>query len=339
MLASLSIQGLALVDQIELSFDPALNVLTGETGAGKSLILGSIGLLLGERLDPDWLRAGEARGFVEGILDLKSRPDLVESLHALDVETEEGRVILRREIASDGKSRALVNGRTVLLGQLRAVGDLLVDLHGQHEHQQLLRAESQADFYDGWAGLLEERRSLDRERTALLEESRALRADLAAADQRRAEWERIREDLAELSKAALKPGEEEALKAERERLRGRERLLQALGEARHALAAEEGGAEGHVRRAARTLRGLASAAPDHEPLASLAEALLDSLGDVAGRIEDAEAHAVEEPFSPDEIEDRLDWIHRLKRKHRVDFEALLDLRESLEAQAKALDPE
>lgn len=339
MLAWLSIQGLALVDRIELSFDPSLNVLTGETGAGKSLILGSVGLLLGERADPDWLRAGEDRGFVEGAFDLSSRADLVEALRAFEVEPEEGRVILRREIASDGKSRALVNGRTVLLSQLRAVGDLLVDLHGQHEHQLLLRAESQADFYDAWAGILDERRALERERSGILEEERALGEERAASERHRADEEHIREHLAELSRAALLPGEEERLKEERERLRHREKLLGALKEARQALVGEEGGAEGHVRRAARTLRTLVSAVPEREPLAAAAEALLDTLRDVAGTIEDAEARALEEPLPLEEIEERLDVIHRLKRKHRADFDGLLELRATLEARSGAFDPE
>ena len=129
MLTWLSIQGLALVDRIELSFDPALNVLTGETGAGKSIILGSIALLLGERADPDWLRAGEDRGFVEGSFDLGGRPDLLKAVRDLEVELEDDRVIVRRELSGDGKNRALVNGRTVLISQLRKLGDLLVDLH------------------------------------------------------------------------------------------------------------------------------------------------------------------------------------------------------------------
>ena len=339
MLAWLSIQGLALVDRIELSFDPSLNVLTGETGAGKSLILGSVGLLLGERADPDWLRAGEERGFVEGGFDLSSRADLLEALRALDVEPEEGRVILRREIASDGKSRALVNGRTVPLSQLRAVGDLLVDLHGQHEHQLLLRPESQADFYDAWAGTLDERRALERERAGILEEARTLREERAASELNRADEECVREDLAELVKAALLPGEEERLKSERERLRHRERLLEALKEARQALSAEEGGAEGHLRRAARTLRSLASAVPEQEPLAAGAEALLDALRELAGTLEGAESSALEEPFPLEELEERLDLIHRLKRKHRADFGGLMEMRATLETRARAFDPE
>jgi DNA repair protein RecN (Recombination protein N) len=338
MLTWLSIQGLALVDRIELSFDPALNVLTGETGAGKSLILGSIALLLGERADPDWLRAGEDRGFVEGSFDLSGRPDLLLAVRALEVELEEDRVIVRRELTGDGKNRALVNGRTVLISQLRKLGDLLVDLHGQHEHQLLLRAESQADFYDAWAGVSEERSALEVERATIVEEGRALREARAAWERDRADEERLREDLGELTKASLEPDEEEKLKEERERLRHRERIVESLRAARQSLAAEEGAAEGLVRRAARTLRSLASTVPDQGVLADQAESLLDSLHDLTGKIEDAEARALEEPLPLEQLETRLDLIHRLKRKHRSDFAGLLAMRDSLLARFPALGP-
>ncbi|TMQ65794.1 MAG: DNA repair protein RecN [Candidatus Eisenbacteria bacterium] len=338
MLTWLSIQGLALVDRIELSFDPALNVLTGETGAGKSLILGSIALLLGERADPDWLRAGEDRGFVEGSFDLSGRPDLLLAVRALEVELEEDRVIVRRELTGDGKNRALVNGRTVLISQLRKLGDLLVDLHGQHEHQLLLRAESQADFYDAWAGVFEERSALEVERGTIVEEGRALREARAAWDRDRADEERLREDLAELTRASLEPDEEEKLKEERERLRHRERIVESLRAARQSLAAEEGAAEGLVRRAARTLRSLASTAPDQGALADQAESLLDSLRELTGKIEDAEARALEEPLPLEQLETRLDLIHRLKRKHRSEFAGLLAIRDSLLHRFRASDP-
>src|SRR5207253_8562179 len=247
--------------------DPALNVLTGETGAGKSLIVGSVALLLGERADPDWLRAGAERGFVEGVFDLSGRPDLVEAIRVLELDAEEDRVIVRREIAGDGKSRALVNGRTVLLSQLRTLGDLLVDLHGQHEHQLLLHTGNQTEFFDAWAGLGDERRIVERERASLLDERRRLAEERAAWERDRADGDRVREDLAELERAALRPGEEESLKRERERLRHRERVVEALRAARQTLAAEEGGLEGSVRRASKTLRMLAAAVPDQGPLA------------------------------------------------------------------------
>jgi len=339
MLTWLSIQGLALVERLSLDLDPTLNVLTGETGAGKSLVLGSIALLLGERADPDWLRAGEERGFVEGVFDLSGRADLLVEMRALGAEPEEGRVIVRREISGDGKSRALVNGRTVLLSELKKIGDLLVDLHGQHEHQLLLRSENQTEFYDAWAGLTEERLALARERAEILDERRRLGEDRAAWDRDRADEDRVREDLEELTSAALRPGEEEALKQERDRLRHRERVVESLRAARQTLAAEEGGVESSVRRASRALRTLAATVPEHVALAEEAETLLDSIRLLAVNLEDAEAKALEEPLPLDQLESRLDLIHRLARKHRTDFEGLLRLRDALESRARSMDPD
>ena len=259
-------------------------------------------------------------------------------MRALEVELEEDRVIVRRELTGDGKNRALVNGRTVLISQLRKLGDLLVDLHGQHEHQLLLRAESQADFYDAWAGVFEERSALEVERGTIVEEGRALREARAAWERDRADEERLREDLAELTRASLEPDEEEKLKEERERLRHRERIVESLRAARQSLAAEEGAAEGLVRRAARTLRSLASTAPDQGALADQAESLLDSLRELTGKIEDAEARALEEPLPLEQLETRLDLIHRLKRKHRSEFAGLLAIRDSLLHRFRASDP-
>jgi len=338
VLTWLSIQGLALVERLELTLDPKLNVLTGETGAGKSLLVGSIGLLLGERADPDWLRAGATRGFVEGVFDLSGREDLLESIRSLGIEPEEDRVIVRREIAAEGKGRAVVNGRTVTLSQLRALGDLLVDLHGQHEHQLLLRNENQTEFFDAWAGLGEERRALERARASILEERRTLAEERAAWERDRAEEATVREDLAELTRAELSPGEEERLKAERERLRHRERMVDALRAAWNTLVAEDSGVEGGVRRAARTLRALAATLPEQAPLADQAEALLDQVRLLSGALEDAEARALEDPLPLEELESRLDRIHRLTRKHRTDFDGLLALREALRARADAMDP-
>src|SRR5512143_3273470 len=215
MLRWLSIQGLALVDSVELEFAPGLNVLTGETGAGKSLVLGSVGLLLGDRADAAWIRRGESRGSVEGTFDLADRPDLVAALAELDVEPEEGQVVLRRELSADGKTRAFVNGRGVLLTQLRSVGDLLVDLHGQHEHQQLLDVARQSDFFDAWSATLEERRALETERSAILEDRRRLQAARETEARDRAEEETLRGDLSELEAAALAEGEEDALLRDR----------------------------------------------------------------------------------------------------------------------------
>lgn len=338
MLSWLSIHGLALVDSVELALDPGLNILTGETGAGKSLVLGSIGLLLGERADASWLRAGETRGAVEAVFELSGRPDLLESLAELGWETEEGRLLLRREIHAEGKGRAFVNGRAALLAQLKAIGDLLVDLHGQHEHQQLLDPARQTDFFDGWAGLLGERRALESERASIVEE----RATLRAARER---WERERdaegtdrEDFDELERAALDPDEEQRLKEDRERLVHRERLLRALGEARSAAADEEEGALAAVGRAVRALRGAAALDAAVQDVASEAERIQVELQELGSRLEREEERLVDGVLDPEAIEARLDLIHRLKRRHRTDLPGLIALREELRGKVRSFDP-
>ena len=338
MLAWLSIQGLALVESVELELDPGLNVLTGETGAGKSLVLGSIGLLLGERADGTWLRTGERRGWVEAVLDLSERPDLIEALRERDVEPEDGRVVLRREIQADGKGRALVNGRAVLLAQLRAIGEILVDLHGQHEHQLLLRPERQADFFDSWAGLLTERQALETSRAELYAERRALRERREQWERDRAEEDALREDLEELRAARLEDGDEEGLKRERERLKHRDRLLRGYAEAREGIASEERGALEILRHAARSLKAAAALDPSAGTLLEEMERCQDSLRALEDRLESEEARLLEEPLDLEALEDRLARLSRLKRKHRTDLPGLVALRESLAERVRGLDP-
>lgn len=342
MLRWLSIQGLALVDSVELEFAPGLNVLTGETGAGKSLVLGSVGLLLGDRADSAWLRAGESRGSVEGTFDLSRRPDLIEALRAQDVELEPSdsgsHVVLRREILADGRTRAFVNGRGVLLGQLRAVGDLLVDLHGQHEHQQLLDPARQADFFDTWAGTLEARRALEAERSAILEDRRRAAAAREALEKDRAEEESLRADAAELEALKLEPGEEEELLRDRERLLHKERILQALSEAIAQLSDEEAGAEARLRRAVKALRAGAMLDPGLGALVVEAEAASEAAASLGARAEEERARLLEEPLDLNRVEERLDRIHRLKRKHRADAAGLLALADDLRARVRSMEP-
>ena len=338
MLAWLSIQGLALVESVEIEFDRGLNVLTGETGAGKSLILGSVGLLLGDRADAAWLRAGASRGAVEGTFDLAARPDLEEALRAEEVETEEGRLVLRREILADGKSRAFVNGRSVLLARLRAVGEILVDLHGQHEHQQLLRPERQADFFDGWAGLLGERRALEGERSAILSAQTELRRARERWERDRADEAGVREDWEELKQAAIAEGEEERLRADRDRVQHRERISRGLTEARAALAEEEPGAEWAVRRAVRALHGASGLDPSLEGVRAEAEQTVEAVRALHDRIAREEERLADGALDVEHLEGRLDRIHRLKRKHRTDVAGLLELQAELEARVNGFDP-
>lgn len=338
MLSSLSIEGVALVERASLDFAPGLNVLTGETGAGKSLVLGSIGLILGDRADPAWLRPGAPKAAVEATFDLAGRPELLRALQELEVETEEDRVVLRRELAPDGKSRAFVNGRGVLLAQLRAVGDLLVDLHGQHEHQTLLHVERQTEFFDSWAGVADERRTLETERAAILAEQRRVEEAAARFERDRAEEDSLRADLTELTEIKLDPGEEESLLRERDRLAHRERLLTGLGEALGHVSDDEDGAESRLKRALKALRSAAALDAGLKPLTEDGEAIAESLASFEARLDAERGRLLEEPLDLDGVEARLERIHRLKRKHRTDVQGLVALREELAERVQALDP-
>jgi DNA repair protein RecN (Recombination protein N) len=337
----LSIQGLALVESQELEFGEGLNVLTGETGAGKSLVLGAVGLLLGERADAAWLRAGVARGFVEGTFDLAARSDLLEAVRALGVEGEpdETRIAIRREIHADGRSRALVNGRTILLAPLRAIGEILVDLHGQHEHQQLLRADRQADFFDLWAGTAEPRAALEAERAGLLESRRAILEARSRWESDRENEARLREDAEELKRAKLREGEEDELRRERDRLQHRERVLAGLTEGVEALIDDERGALPSLKRAGRAVGAAAAGDPGLRPALAEAESLLAQASDLAARLDRERDRLLEDPLDLDAVETRLDRIHRLKRKHGTDLAGLLELERQLAERLDALSPE
>src|SRR5215470_193149 len=195
MIRFLSVHNLAVIDKLELEFEPGLNVLTGETGAGKSILVGAVGLLVGGRASADLVRTGEEVAAVQAVF-----------------ETPEGReVIVRREVSSQGRSRAFVDGALVTSGALRDAVGSLVDLHGQHEHQVLLDPAAHLDLLDEFAGLTASRHGVAaafREWQRIRDE----RARLAASEQQKASRaEFLTFQLAEIEKAAPQPGEDEEL--------------------------------------------------------------------------------------------------------------------------------
>ncbi|MGH7461336.1 MAG: AAA family ATPase, partial [Longimicrobiales bacterium] len=152
MLLELRIQNFAVIERLTLRLEPGLNVLSGETGAGKSIVVGALSLLLGERASADAVRTGASKTVIEGVFDVASHPRIVELLQQQGIESEDGLLILRREVAAEGRSRAWVNGAASTATLLAEIGRWLVDLHGQHEHQTLLRADEQRALLDAFAG-------------------------------------------------------------------------------------------------------------------------------------------------------------------------------------------
>ena len=218
MLRTLSIRDFVIVDSLELEFDPGFTVLTGETGAGKSILIDALALALGERGDAGVVRTGCERADISAEFDIQALPELAEWLRAAELEGDPGSVLLRRVIDKNGRSRAFVNGRPATLGQLREAGEWLLDIHGQHAHQSLLKSDAQRELLDAHAGLapLAAQVAAAYWRWQKLAQARAEYETHAA--QRNAEREQLQWQVQELEQLALHPGEWDAVQAEHTRL-------------------------------------------------------------------------------------------------------------------------
>jgi DNA repair protein RecN (Recombination protein N) len=324
MLTSLSIRDIVLIQRLELGLGPGLAVLTGETGAGKSIILDALGLALGGRSDRALVRAGAEQGSVTAEF-APSEPDaLAIVLHDNGIPFE-GELILRRVVTADGRSRAFVNDTAVGTALLRQVGDLLVEVHGQFEQHGLLNPQSHRAILDAFGGL-------DGQADAVREAHAAWRAAAArlaglheqlAAARREEDYLRHREhELADLDPRA---GEEEELAIRRQGLMNREKLLGALGEALAAVGGNQGALE-RLGAAERKLERMAAMA--HElldpALAALGRALVEA-GEAEAALEAASRSLEEGGGTVDQVEERLFALRDAARKHRVPVDALPEL--------------
>jgi DNA repair protein RecN (Recombination protein N) len=343
MLTELRVHSLAIVDEARLELGPGFVALTGETGAGKSLLVGAIGLLVGGRADIGAIRSGEAKASVEGrfVLEPGAARTAVEGLLGeWGIACEDGEVVIRREVVREGRSRAWVNQAPVTLKALEQLGAFLVDVHGQHEHQSLLRPDAQRDVLDRMAGAGPEREAvaMAHEAWRAAEEAReAFDEDARRAAEQSDGWRFAHE---ELSAAALVPGEDEALAAKLARMRHAGRLVQALARARTALEGDEALQGGALHGAAEAERALREAAAFDPTLAQLADecgAAAVTLGEVARALEEASDPAALDPAEAEAAEERHARIERLVRKHRRPLADLIAWRDELGARLAALE--
>jgi DNA repair protein RecN (Recombination protein N) len=315
MLIELRIQNFAVIDRLVVRLEPGLNVLTGETGAGKSIIVGALSLLLGERASADVVRAGAERAIVEGVFDVGDREEIRALLDEQGIEAEDGLLILRREVAAEGRNRAWINGSATTAGVLGELGRRLVDLHGQHEHQTLLRGDEQRAILDAYAGA-----------TALAERVRAaherlqrVRSELAELDRRRRETEQradfLRFQADEIEKAKLREGEEEALEEEANRLEHAEDLARLSGRLHQALYAAEDAVAARIGELRRVLEQLIRIDPGQADLVELLETAYYNVEEVGRRMGEYAAAVEHDPARLDEIRRRQDLIFRLKTKY------------------------
>lgn len=325
MLESLNIRNFALIEDLTIDFRRGLNVLTGETGAGKSIIIGALGLILGEKSSSDMVRGGADYANIEALFDISGHNEARDLLQEKGYDISAGTALVRRTISVDGKSRAFVNGSLANLALLKELGNLLVDIHGQHEHQSLLKVGQHLRLLDEFADLGRDTAALGREVRALKE----LQEQLAALDMDERERQRRLElnDFAvkEIDAAALKENEETELEEEARLLNNFEKVHGALDRAYEAL--HSSGALGLLKGAARELGSvaehdghIASLHSDCQTQVFALEDLVEALRGYRGGIE----------FSPrrlEEVNERLAMIQGLKRKYGDSIPAILEYRE------------
>ncbi len=337
MLKELRIRNYAVIDDLRVELEPGLNVLTGETGAGKSIVVGALSLLLGERASSEVVRSGEDRALIEGVFDISTMPQLARVLESEGIDHGDDWLILRREVLREGRNRAWVNGSAATAGLIGRLGADLVDLHGQHEHQALLRRDAQRDILDVYGGARPAAEVVEDSFQAL----REIRARIDATRRRLAET-RERSDYLEyraneIEAARLEPGEEETATAEARRLEHSEDLMALSGSLEAAVQGDDESVVDRLGELGRALNELVQIDPEADHLRSLYNEAMASIEEFGRRLS-AYHNAVEhDPDRLEELRVRLDLVYRLKSKYGETVEAVLEAAAAARAELEAAD--
>jgi DNA repair protein RecN (Recombination protein N) len=336
MLRELSVQNLALIEDVRVELQPGFCAWTGETGAGKSLLLGALGLLLGDRGSAELLRTGAEELRITGRFEL-ARPDArAEVERVLATTLEDGEIILSRRLTRAGRSHAYVNDHPVAVGTLRQIGGLLVDVHGQRESESLLQPAYQLQLLDAFGGL-------ERQRQAYLDAAARLRAARkrylalsAEQQQRQRELSLLRFERDELDEAALEPGEAAELGRERERLANAQELQSFAEQGYAALYEDDGSVVERLGRLKREAEGWAAMDAELAEVVTRLDALHSDVQDVAQTLRRLGGRWEADPERLGEVETRLMLLRKLETKYRKTADELIVYRVSLDAQEAKL---
>ena len=315
MLTELRIRNLAIIESLTLPLGPGFNVLTGETGAGKSIIVGALGLLLGERGHSDVVRTGSDRATVEGVFDASAHADVLASLDERGIDIDDALVVLRREVTAAGRTRAWINGTTVSTGVLGEVARTLVDLHGQHETQSLLDANSQRAVLDAFAGAKSDAAAVKEHHERLS----VVRREITELKARRAEAERradyLKHVAREIEEAKLKDGEDALLEAEAQRLENAEEIRESAAALTAALEEEDAGVLQKLSEARRLLQQLQRLDPTLARLQDTFDGGFYAVESIARDLADYSSNVDLDPTRLDEVRRRRDLLFRLTKKY------------------------
>lgn len=338
MIKTLHISNYALIDRIDITFFPGLNIITGETGAGKSIILGALGLLLGGRADTKVVRDPNVKSVIEATFSADGYTSLQQFCEENDIDWDDDTVILRREISTTGRSRAFINDSPVNLAQLQTAGLFLIDIHSQHQNLLLASPPYQLQVIDSVAcnaPLNDEFHTLyNSYRQAL----RQYKQERIALDKARTNEEFLRYQYDMLVNASLQPGELEELENERKLLANMAQVKASLQLIGGALTDGDTNADDLVREAAAEASQIASYVDDGEVLADRLEALRVELRDIAATFADADGALSDDPARLDEVEERLNLLYDLLRRQQAEtIEQLIEIRDRLANEIKAID--
>ena len=344
MLLEIRIENLLLIDRAELRLGPGLNSITGETGAGKTVLAHSLDLIMGGKARPNIVRPGADEAFVEGVFELPGgffdEPELSDIAERLPEGSEE--ISLGRRVSAGGRTSAFIQGRSASAADLQSVGSRLLAFYGQHEHRKLTLASAQLDTLDGFAGSAQmELRSRHRKAHAAVTMLARRLAELRErAGARERDIDLLRFELSEIEAAELDAEEEVELEAERNRLRHSEGLRSAAANAQAALAGAEeagGGATEAIGRVVSELGSVEGVDSELDALSIRARALEVEVGEMAGELRSYADGIDSDPASLQQVEERLDLIDRLKRKHGGSLQSVLAHAEKCREEIEALE--
>ncbi len=342
MLLQLVIHNVALIEEISIELGSGLNILTGETGAGKSIIIDSINAVLGDRVSKDIIRTGSDKALIEAVFQTDSEK-VMDVLSEMGMESEEdGTIILSREITQSGRNTCRVNGKMAPASFMKEIGERLIDIHGQHDNQSLLKTEHHIELLDAFAG--DAIQSLKQEYTHLLEQYRSVRAGLKELSGDPGERERkmdlLRFQTDEIRKAGLKPGEEEELNKERLLLNNAEKIAGALAAVYDLLiSGEEAGrpAVDTLQQSLTSLGMISRLDSCYEDMYGRLQDIIYQVDDLASEVRKNQENTEFDPARMEEIGERLDLIYKLKRKYGAGIDEIYRFCESAEKQLEEIE--
>jgi DNA repair protein RecN (Recombination protein N) len=319
MLQELRIKNFAIIDELDLSFSKGFNILTGETGAGKSIILSAVQLLLGDRASEELIRSSEEEASVEALFDISQNHEvkgrIQEKGQRLSGAEEGDSLLVRRVISRSGRGKAFINGNFATLGMLSEIGEELLSIYGQHEHQSLQRVDTHIDILDEFGGLLDLRKEfqgLFLKFTSLSQELQRIRGE---KERREKERELMAFQSKEIEKAGIRVGEEETLKEEKRVLAHAKKLTDFAGASEEVLYSTEGSAIERIQSVLHQGKEMAAIDPSLSPVFKNLDGALIQLEEVALALRDYSKRIEVNPGRLEEIENRLEEIDRLKRKY------------------------